>query len=102
MDDILNKLARELADAIAAVVAEDPRVEAVRERGRAAGYELVVSLEADVGFRSRNTSLQHYFNNSAEAKVKVGRGKGDLGRNARRFLRSLHITAEEEPQDEIE
>jgi len=32
MDDAVNRLARELADAIAAAVAEDPRVEACRER----------------------------------------------------------------------
>ena len=33
MDDVVNRLARELSDAIAAAVAEDSRVEACRERG---------------------------------------------------------------------
>ena len=51
MDDVVNRMARELSDAIAAAVAEDPRVEACRERARAAGYEMKVSLEAVIGFR---------------------------------------------------
>ena len=55
MDDVVNRLARELADAIAAAVAEDPRVEACRERARAAGFEMRVTLEAVVGFVNRTT-----------------------------------------------
>ena len=53
MDDV-NRFARELADAIAAAVAEHPKVEACRERARAAGYEMKVTLEAVVGFVSRD------------------------------------------------
>ena len=52
MDDV-NRFARELADAIAAAVAANPEVEACRERARAAGFEMRVSLEAVVGFMSR-------------------------------------------------
>jgi hypothetical protein len=55
MDDVLNRMARELSDAIAAAVAEDPRVEACRERVRAAGYEMRVSLEAVIGFVNRTS-----------------------------------------------
>ena len=55
MDDVVNRLARELSDAIAAAVAEDPRVEACRERARAAGFEMKVSLEAVIGFMNRAT-----------------------------------------------
>jgi hypothetical protein len=46
-------MARELSDAIAAAVAEDPRVEACRERARAAGFEMKLSLEAIIGFVNR-------------------------------------------------
>src|SRR5919108_3804385 len=56
MDDVMNRMARELSDAIAAAVAEDPRVEACRERARAAGFELKVSLEAVIGFVDRMAS----------------------------------------------
>ena len=55
MDDVVNRLARELSDAIAAAVAEDPRIEACRERARAAGFEMKVSLEAVIGFMNRAT-----------------------------------------------
>jgi hypothetical protein len=54
MDDVVNRFARELADAIAAAVAESPQVEACRERARAAGYEMKVTLEAVVGFANRS------------------------------------------------
>ena len=56
MDDVVNRLARELSDAIAGAVADDPRVEACRERARAAGFEMRVSLEAVIGFVNRTTS----------------------------------------------
>ena len=54
MDDVVNRFARELADAIAAAVAENPQVEACREKARAAGFEMKVTLEAVVGFVSRS------------------------------------------------
>ena len=59
MDDVVNRFARELADAIAAAVAENPQVEACREKARAAGFEMRLTLEAVVGFvsRSQNTAL---------------------------------------------
>ena len=53
MDEVVNRFARELADAIAASVAEDPRVEACRTRAREAGYDMRVTLEAVVGFMNR-------------------------------------------------
>ena len=56
MDDVVNRFARELADAIAAAVAENPQVEACREKARAAGFEMKVTLEAVVGFVSRFAS----------------------------------------------
>ena len=60
MDDVVNRFARELADAIAAAVAENPQVEACREKARAAGFEMKVTLEAIVGFvsRSQTTALE--------------------------------------------
>ena len=54
MDDVVNRFARELADAIAAAVAENAQVEACREKARAAGFEMKVTLEAVVGFVSRS------------------------------------------------
>lgn len=101
MEDIVNRLARELADAIAAAVSEDPKVEACREKARAAGYEMKVSLEAVVGFASRS---------NAGALAKVGassravpsRRPLEMSANDRRFLRSLRISADEPTQEEVE
>src|SRR5436309_16134067 len=53
MDDVVNRFARELADAIAAAAAENSQVEACREKARAAGFEMKVTREAVVGFVSR-------------------------------------------------
>ena len=53
MDSLVNQLARELTDAIAAAVADDARIEACREKARAAGLDMRVSLEAVIGFVDR-------------------------------------------------
>jgi len=104
MDDVVNRFARELADAIAAAVAENPQVEACREKARAAGFEMKLTLEAVVGFVSRSQA-------GAVAKVAAPtRAAGAAGNpgsvpqprrnfevtaNDRRFLRSLRIAADE-------
>ena len=54
MDDVVNRFAKELADAIAAAVAENPQVEACRARAREAGFDMRVTLEAVVGFVNRS------------------------------------------------
>jgi hypothetical protein len=98
MDDVVNRLARELADVIAAAVADDPRVEACREKARAAGFEMRVSLEAVVGFASRS---------APGALAKVGtptrnvtaRRALEISANDRRFLRSLRIAADETTEE---
>ena len=103
MDDVVNRLARELSDAIAAAVADDPRVEACRERARAAGFELKVTLEAVIGFVNRTAP-------GALAKLpappKGGRAAErrpfEISANDRRFLRSLRIAADETQEKEVE
>jgi hypothetical protein len=103
MDDVVNRLARELADAIAASVADDPQVEACRERARAAGFEMKVTLEAVVGFVNRTAN-----NGGAVAKVPTpakviaARRALDMTANDRRFLRSLRIAADEAKQEKVE
>jgi hypothetical protein len=103
MDDVVNRFARELADSIAAAVAESAEVEACRERARAAGYEMKVNLEAVVGFVNRGQQTE-----GADATVKgvpvskalVPRKPFDMTVNDRRFLRSLRIAAEEAKVEE--
>ncbi len=67
MDDVVNRFARELADAIAAAVGgESPGGGVPGEKARAAGFEMRVTLEAVVGFVSRSQS-------SALAKIAAPR-----------------------------
>ena len=58
MDDTVNRLAKELADAMADAVASDPRVEACRARAREAGYDLRVTLDAEIGFAAAKPARQ--------------------------------------------
>jgi hypothetical protein len=96
MDDVVNRFARELADAIAAAVAENPQVEACREKARAAGFEMRLTLEAVVGFvsRSQNTALTKVTAPSRSV-VQPPRRALEVTANDRRFLRSLRIAADE-------
>jgi hypothetical protein len=104
MDDVVNRLAKELSDAIAAAVAADPRVEACRERARAAGFELKVTMEAVIGFASRTQpgALARVRTASAQKTAAVERRTFEISANDRRFLRSLRIAADETQEKEVE
>jgi len=97
MDDVVNRFARELADAIAAAVAENPQVEACREKARAAGFEMKVTLEAVVGFASRSQSAAlTKITAPARAPREIQPKRSfEMTANDRRFLRSLRIAADE-------
>ena len=98
MDDVVNRFARELADAIAGAVADDPKVEACRERARAAGFEMRVSLEAVVGFMNRS-SASPVARVPTPARVVPTRRSFDMTANDRRFLRSLRIAINEAAEE---
>ncbi len=94
MDDVVNRFARELADARAVAVAENPQVEACREKARAAGFEMKVTLEAVVGFASRSQTAIARVATPARVVSSQKRNAG-VTANDRRFLRSLRIAADE-------
>jgi len=97
MDDVVNRFARELADAIAAAVAENPQVEACREKARAAGYDMRVSLEAVVAFSNRDAA-----NTKTSSNKRGGSRSGlEMSANDRRFLKSLRIAADE-PTEKVD
>jgi hypothetical protein len=104
MDDVVNRLARELSDAIAATVAEDPRIEACRERARAAGFEMKVTLEAVIGFMSRAKpgALAKIGPAPQKAARAAERRSFEISANDKRFLRSLRIAADETQEKEVE
>ena len=102
MDDVMNRMARELSDAIATAVAEDPRVEACRERVRAAGYEMRVQLEAVIGFVNRTQPGALTKVNAPQKALRGERRSVEMSANDRRFLRSLRIAADETQEKEVE
>ena len=93
MDDVQNRFARELADTVAAAVAQSADVERCRERARAAGYHLHVTLDATVGFAAL---AGHEFPETAAAEAPAeDLPVFEVSANDRRFLRSLRIAADE-------
>jgi hypothetical protein len=112
MDDVVNRFAKELADAIAAAVAENPEVEACRERARTAGYEMKVTLEAVVGFVTRAADKEKDKDKeggtnvaqkvSATSRALVPRKAAEMTANDRRFLRSLRIAADDAKVEETD
>jgi hypothetical protein len=101
MDDVVNRFAKELADAIAAAVAENPQVEACRARAREAGYDMRVTLEAVVGFVNR-TSGAAVTKITTPARLLPPRKAFELTTNDRRFLRSLRIGADETSKETVD
>ena len=94
MDDVVNRFAKELADAIAAAVAANPQVEACRAKAREAGFDMRVTLEAVVGFVNR-TNGNAVTKITTPARLLPGKRSFELSANDRRFLRSLRIAADE-------
>jgi hypothetical protein len=99
MDEARNRYVRELIDAINAAVAQEPAVQACRQRARAAGLELSVSIEVVVGAADQNRPASR-----AAAPAVPGRRRllpaaatYQITAADRRFLRSLRIAAAEEP-----
>jgi len=101
MDDVVNRFAKELADAIAAAVAENPQVEAGRAKAREAGFDMRVTLEAVVGFVSRNNGAA-VTKITTPARLLPARKAFDLTTNDRRFLRSLRIGVDEAPKEAVD
>ena len=99
MDSTMKQLARELTEAVSAAVSRDPRVEACRERAKAAGYDMRVSLEAVVSFTSREAALG---GKTAGGRRVPGKSGLEMSANDRRFLKSLRISADETTEEEVE
>ena len=97
MDSLVNQLAREITDAIAAVVASDPRIEACREKARAAGLDVRVSLETAISFVDRSEPGQ-----PKATRRQAPRSSFEMSANDRRFLKSLRISSDEAAEKEAD
>jgi len=94
MDDAVNQYAKELADAIAAAIADSSRVKSCRAKVREAGFDMLVTLEAVVGFVDLTTESS-VTKMAPQARLLPAGRTFDLTANDRRFLRSLRIGAHE-------
>jgi len=88
MEEVENRLAKELADAVAAAVADSAAVAAARLQARDAGYELRLTLEAVIGFVARpdGAGLAEV---TAPARPVTTVPATECTINDRRFLKSL-------------
>lgn len=106
MDSVMNQLARELAEIISTVVADDARVEACREKARAAGFDMRVALDAAVTFVPLNAAGaaagQALVPVSGVRALPAPKPHIEMTANDRRFLKSLRISADEATEKEVE
>jgi hypothetical protein len=100
MDETVAKLTRALADAIAAAVAADARVEACRAEARRSGYELRLTLEATVGVARKGQTPTRRAAKGTTAVTPPAPTRPPLEMTAtdRRFLRSLRIAPDVTPE----
>jgi hypothetical protein len=82
LDDHLKALLRELGHAINDSVADSERIAEAISNVRAAGYDIVLKLDATIGLAQRPSSDER------------------MTTQDRRFLESLHIRVDEEVLDE--
>ena len=101
MDDVVNRFAKELADAIAAAVAGNAEVEACRAKAREAGFDMRVTLEAVVGFAGRTRPGAQPRQGKPRQRVAQAQSM-EISANDRRFLRSLRIAADEPTEKQVE
>lgn len=98
MDDVLNQLAHELGAIMAKAIEKDPDVSACEEKIRKAGFDPVVQLAFEIGFRPK-IAINHVGTMALVCQPTKSPG---ISSNDKRFLRSLRIAFEEEPQEETE
>ena len=82
LDDHLKRLLRELGHAINDTVSESDRITDAISGVRAAGYDIVLKLDATIGLARRES------------------GSPSITPNDRRFLESLHIQVDQDVLDE--
>jgi hypothetical protein len=82
LDDHLKRLLRELGHAINDTVSESERITEAISGVRAAGYDIVLKLDATIGLARREQS------------------SGSITSTDRRFLESLHIQVDQDVLDE--
>jgi hypothetical protein len=97
MDEAASRYAQELIDAISAAIAVDPEVQACRARAKAGGFDMNVSIEAQVRAvdAGNRTALARTPAATPVRRLLPAAGTYEITAADRRFLRSLRISAGE-------
>ncbi len=91
IDDKLKGLLKELGDAINGALSQSVEINDAIQNVRNAGYEVVLALEATIGFNKKANE------DSSEPVVEPGPGQGKLKVTSQdlKFLQSLKISVED-------
>lgn len=97
VDETGNRFARDLIEAIHAAVEHDPSVQACKDRARAAGFDLRVSLDAVVGVGELNRADGRHATvvQAPARRLPPAPRPYQITEADRRFLRSLRIAGAE-------
>ena len=88
MDEYLQKLIRELGEAINDAINESYEVNAAMDRLRAAGHEPFLVVEATIAFKD---SVEREEEPPAFREIPIERRLDEISREDRQFLKSLNI-----------
>ena len=89
MDEYLQKLIRELGEAINSAVQESEEVNDALERIRAAGHDVLLVLEATIAFKDKPADSED--ESSAFKEISIEERLADISNEDRQFLKSLNI-----------
>ncbi len=89
MDEYLQKLIRELGEAINSAVQESEEVNEALERLRAAGHEVMLVLEATIAFKDKPADSEE--EQIPFKEISVEERLADISHEDRQFLRSMNI-----------
>jgi hypothetical protein len=89
LDEHLQKLIRELGEAINDAVQESEAVSDALERIRAAGHEVLLVLEATIAFKDKPADGEGSQMESKE--ISIEERLADISHEDRQFLKSLNI-----------
>src|SRR5262249_20458604 len=93
LDEHLQKLIRELGEAINDAVQESEEVNTALERIRAAGHEVLLVLEATIAFKDKPADQE---DSPPFKEISIEERLADLSHEDRQFLKSLNIKFDNE------
>lgn len=97
VEEDLEKLVRELGEAINQAINDSDEVEEAMERLRNAGHDIMLVLEATVAFRVKSTEKDEKSESSTpDQEISVEDRLADISHEDRQFLKSLNIKFDNE------